>query len=63
MQKVALEANRADEHGGGRVQRADSGRWWHDGCRVLFWHDVWRGELPLKILFLALFSIACTKEA
>ena len=34
-----------------------------DGCRVLFWHDVWCGELPLNILFPALFSIACTKEA
>ena len=49
-------------------------RWWDkikqhvrfevgDGSRVLFWHDVWCGELPLKILFLALFSIACAKEA
>jgi hypothetical protein len=34
-----------------------------DGSRVLFWHDVRCGELLLKILFLALFSIACTKEA
>jgi hypothetical protein len=34
-----------------------------DGSRVLFWHDVWCGELPLKILFPALFNIACTKEA
>jgi hypothetical protein len=30
---------------------------------VLFWHDVWCGELPLKITFPALFSIACAKEA
>jgi hypothetical protein len=34
-----------------------------DGSRVLFWHDVWCGELPLKILFPALFNIACTEEA
>ena len=34
-----------------------------DGSKVLFWHDVWCGELPLKIFFLPLFSIACTKEA
>ena len=34
-----------------------------DGSRVLFWHDVCCGELPLKILFPALFNIACTKEA
>jgi hypothetical protein len=34
-----------------------------DGSRVLFWHDVWCGELPLKILFPALFSIACANKA
>ena len=34
-----------------------------DDSRVLFWHDVWCGELPLKILILALFNIACAKEA
>jgi hypothetical protein len=34
-----------------------------DGSRVLFWHDVWCGELPLKILFPDLFNIACAKEA
>jgi hypothetical protein len=31
--------------------------------RVLFWQDVGCGELPLKILFPALFNIACAKEA
>jgi hypothetical protein len=30
-----------------------------DGFKVLFWHDVWCEELPLKILFLELFTIAC----
>jgi hypothetical protein len=31
--------------------------------RVLFWQDVWCGEIPLKALFPALFTIACAKEA
>jgi hypothetical protein len=31
--------------------------------RVLFWQDVWCGESPLKILFPALFNVACAKEA
>jgi hypothetical protein len=31
--------------------------------RVLFWQDVWCGELPLKIVFPMLFTIACAKEA
>jgi hypothetical protein len=34
-----------------------------NGSRVLFWHDVRCGELPLKILFLELFTIACGKDA
>jgi hypothetical protein len=34
-----------------------------NGSRVLFWQDVWCGELPLKTLFPALFNIACAKEA
>jgi hypothetical protein len=29
-----------------------------DGFKVLFWHDVWYGELPLKVLFPELFTIA-----
>jgi hypothetical protein len=33
------------------------------GSKVLFWRDVWCGELPLKILFLELFTIACGKDA
>jgi hypothetical protein len=32
-----------------------------DGSKVLFWHDMWCGELPLKIIFLELFTIACGK--
>jgi hypothetical protein len=28
-----------------------------------FWHDVWCGELPLKVLFPKLFTIACCKNA
>jgi len=34
-----------------------------DGSKVLFWHDVWCGEVPLKTLFLDLFLIASGKDA
>jgi hypothetical protein len=34
-----------------------------DGSKVLFWHDVWCGDLPLKTLFPELFIIACGKDA
>jgi hypothetical protein len=34
-----------------------------NGSRVLFWQDVRCGELPLKNVFPALFTIACAKEA
>jgi hypothetical protein len=34
-----------------------------NGSRVLFWQDVWCGELPLKTVSPALFNIACAKEA
>jgi len=34
-----------------------------DGSKVLFWHDVWCGELPLKTLFLELFLVACGNDA
>jgi len=34
-----------------------------DGSKVLFWHDVWCVELPLKTLFPELFLIACGKDA
>lgn len=30
---------------------------------MLFWHDVWCGEIPLKNLFPELFTIACGKDA
>jgi hypothetical protein len=33
-----------------------------DGPKVLFWHDVWCGEQPLKNLFPKLFTIACAKD-
>jgi len=32
-----------------------------NGSKVLFWHDVWCGEIPLKILFPELFLIASGK--
>jgi hypothetical protein len=28
-----------------------------NGSKVLFWHDVWCGEVPLKTLFLDMFLI------
>jgi hypothetical protein len=34
-----------------------------DGSKVLFWHDMWCGKLPLKILFPELFTITCGKDA
>jgi hypothetical protein len=33
-----------------------------DGSKVLFWHDVWCGEQPLKNIFPKLFTIACMKD-
>jgi hypothetical protein len=33
-----------------------------DGSRILFWHDVWCGDLPFKLLFPKLFTIACGKD-
>jgi hypothetical protein len=33
------------------------------GSKVLFWHDVWCGEIPLKSLFPELFLIARGKDA
>ena len=34
-----------------------------NGSQILFWLDVWCGELPLKNVFPPLFTIACAKEA
>jgi hypothetical protein len=34
-----------------------------NGSKVLFWHDVWCGEIPLKTLFPELFLIASGKDA
>jgi hypothetical protein len=34
-----------------------------DGSHVLFWHDVWCGEQPLKVSFSELLTIACAKDA
>jgi len=34
-----------------------------NGSKVLFWHYVWCGEIPLKILFPELFLIARRKDA
>jgi len=33
-----------------------------NGSKVLFWHDVWCGEIPLKTLFSELFLIASGKD-
>jgi len=34
-----------------------------NGLKVLFWHDVWCREIPLKTLFPELFLIARSKDA
>jgi hypothetical protein len=34
-----------------------------EGTRVSFWHDLWCGDLALKIAFPGLFNIACVKDA
>jgi hypothetical protein len=33
-----------------------------NGSKVLFWHYMWCGELPLKVLFAVLFTSACGKD-
>ena len=34
-----------------------------DGSRILFWHDKWTGDVPLKILYPQLFLCSTNKEA
>ena len=34
-----------------------------DGSRILFWHDKWIWEFPLKILYPQLFLCSANKEA
>jgi hypothetical protein len=34
-----------------------------DGSHIIFWHDNWYGNQPLKEAFPELFRIACNKEA
>ena len=34
-----------------------------DGFRILFWHDKWIGDVPLKILYPQLFLCSANKEA
>ena len=34
-----------------------------DGSRILFWHDKWIGDVPLKILYPQLFLCSANKEA
>jgi hypothetical protein len=34
-----------------------------DDTKVLFGYDVWCGESPLKLVYPALFNIACNKDA
>ena len=34
-----------------------------DGSRILFWHDKWTGDVPLKILYPQLYLCSANKEA
>ena len=34
-----------------------------DGPRILFWHDKWTGDVPLKILYPQLFLCSAKMEA
>ena len=34
-----------------------------DGSHILFWHDKWTGNVPLKILYPQLFLCSTNKEA
>jgi hypothetical protein len=34
-----------------------------DGTKISFWLDQWCGEAALKVAFLVLFGLACTKDA
>ena len=33
-----------------------------DGSRILFWHDKWTGDVPLKNLYPQLFLCSANKE-
>ena len=33
-----------------------------DGSKIGFWHNIWCGDQPLKIVFLAWYGIFCCKE-
>jgi len=34
-----------------------------DGSHISFWHDLWCGDRPLKLCYLALYTIACSPDA
>jgi hypothetical protein len=34
-----------------------------NGSKINFWHDLWCWDTALKLAFLALFGIACIKDA
>ena len=33
------------------------------GFRIRFWHDCWRGDQPLKMMFPILFEVAMDRDA
>jgi hypothetical protein len=35
----------------------------HAYSRISFWHDLWCGDMVLKVAFPSLFGIACVKDA
>jgi hypothetical protein len=34
-----------------------------DGTKISFWHDMWCGDMALKVAFPALFDIASAKDS
>ena len=48
---------------GGKLLLSISLLWGGDGSCILFWHDKWTADVPLKILYPQLFLCSANKEA
>ncbi|KEH23450.1 hypothetical protein MTR_7g081765 [Medicago truncatula] len=56
-----LKARYGEE--GGRLKEGGSHCSAWDGMDTLFWHDIWVGDIPLKIKFSRLYDLALNKES